>query len=125
LKQTSPGKYTYTFTPPSLTGTVTVYLPAQSLADNWGRIFPSIDTQIGTYTTTPTTATGSTTAVATATGTTEAVANTAVNPLTGQAVNTINRQAQTFPLEEFSAVLIVLALAGVLLILPQKRPRRK
>ena len=125
LKQTGPGRYTYTFTPPSLTGTITVYLPAQSLADEWGRIFPSIDTQIGTYANTPTTTTGSTTAVATTTGTTAAVASTAVNPLTGQAVNTINPQTQTFPIEEFLAVLIVLALAGVLLILPLKHPRGK
>ena len=124
LTQTSRGTYTYTFTPPPLTGTVTIYLPAESLADNWGRIFPSIDTQIGTYTNTPTTTTGSTTAVATI-GTTAAGASTAVNRLTGQAVDTINAQTQTFPVEEFLAVLIVLALAGVLLILPQKRPRRK
>jgi len=125
LKQTGTGRYTYTFTPPPLTGTITVFLPAQSLTDVWGRIFPSIDTQIGTYTNIPTTTTTSTTAVATTTGTTEGVANTAVDPLTGQAVNTINRQAQTFPLVEFLAVLIVLALVGGLLILPQKRPRRK
>jgi len=125
LKQTAPGRYTYTFTPPPLTGTITVYLPAESLNDQWGRIFPSLDTQIGTYTNTPTSTSASTTAVATMTGTTEAVANTAVNPLTGQAVNTISPQTQTFPLEEFVAVLIVLALSGVLLIFPQKRPRRK
>ena len=125
LKQTSTGTYTYTFTPPPLTGTVTIYLPAESLADDWGRIFPSIDTQIGTYANTPTTTTSTVTAVATTTGTTAAVASTAVNPLTGQAVNTINPQTQTFPIEEFLAVLSVLALAGVLLILPLKRPRGK
>ena len=49
LKQTAPGTYAYTFTPPSLTGTVTIYVQAGSLADDNGRIFPSVNTQIGTY----------------------------------------------------------------------------
>ncbi len=49
LKQTAPGTYTYTFTPPSLTGTITIYIQSGSLADDNGRIFPSVDTSIGTY----------------------------------------------------------------------------
>ncbi|GEM_PF-1568495 len=49
LKQTAPGTYTYTFTPPSLTGTITIYVTAGDLADDNGRIFPSVDTSIGTY----------------------------------------------------------------------------
>ena len=50
LKQTAPGTYTYTFTPPtSVSGTVTIYVTAGSLADDNGKIFPSTNEQIGTY----------------------------------------------------------------------------
>ncbi|MGA2790624.1 MAG: hypothetical protein ABSF00_07635 [Candidatus Bathyarchaeia archaeon] len=50
LKQTAPGTYAYTFTPPAtLTGSITIFVQAGSLADENGRIFPSADTQIGTY----------------------------------------------------------------------------
>jgi len=120
LRQTSTGTYAYMFIPPSLTGTVTIYLPAESLADDNGRIFPSYDTQIGTYAFTPTTATATTTA--TTTGTTTAAASTTVNQIAPQVVNT-EKPTQPFPIEELLAVLIVLALAGFLLTLPLK-PRR-
>jgi len=52
LKQTAPGSYVYSFAPPSfLNGTVTITILAGGLADDNGRIFPSVDTQIGTYAT--------------------------------------------------------------------------
>jgi len=49
LTQTDAGTYTYTITPP-LTGTVTIYITAGDLQDTYGRVFPTVDTQIGTYT---------------------------------------------------------------------------
>ena len=49
LKQTAPGTYSYSFIPPSLGGTITIYVQSGSLADDNGRIFPSVNTQIGTY----------------------------------------------------------------------------
>jgi len=50
LKQTSPGAYSYTFVPPStLSATVTIYVVSGSLSDDNGRIFPSVDTQIGSF----------------------------------------------------------------------------
>jgi hypothetical protein len=50
LKQLSPGVYAYTFIPPTtLTGIVTIYVTSGSLADDNGKIFPSVDTQVGTY----------------------------------------------------------------------------
>jgi len=51
LKQTAPGTYAYSFTTPTLTGTVIITVLAGSLADDNGRIFPSVNTQIGTYAT--------------------------------------------------------------------------
>ena len=50
LKHTAPGTYAYSFSPPtSLTGTITITVLAGALADDNGRIFPSVETQIGTY----------------------------------------------------------------------------
>ncbi|MGO9645075.1 MAG: hypothetical protein ACLPY5_10040 [Candidatus Bathyarchaeia archaeon] len=49
LKQVSPGTYEYSFQqPPSLTGAITVTIPAYSLVENTiGKQFPSVDTVIG------------------------------------------------------------------------------
>jgi hypothetical protein len=45
-----PGYYGCSFVmPKSLTGTVTIYVTAGSLSDDFGRMFPSVDTPIGTY----------------------------------------------------------------------------
>jgi hypothetical protein len=120
LKQTAPGAYTYSFTPPtSLTGTVTIYVKAYGLADDNGRIFPSVDTQIGTYAYSP-----STSSTSQQPGTNVPPAGTPVAPLTGQAVNTLQTPTQTptqtFPIGELLAVLSVFALAGCLLILPSR-----
>lgn len=50
LSQTGPGTYAYTFTPQSPpTGAVTITLPAGGLIDDYGRPFPSVDTQVGAY----------------------------------------------------------------------------
>jgi hypothetical protein len=52
LKQTAPGTYAYSFIPPqSLNGTITIAVMAGGLADDNGKIFPGVDTQIGTYAT--------------------------------------------------------------------------
>lgn len=51
LTQTAPGIYTYSFPPASLSGTLTIYVPAGNLADDNGKIFPSVNTQIGAYAT--------------------------------------------------------------------------
>jgi len=118
LKQTAPGSYTYSFTPPtSLTGTVTIYIKAYGLADDNGRIFPSVDTQIGTYALTPSTTTGTSAPI----GTTNAPpAGTPLSPLTSQAVNTVQTPTQTFPIGALLAVLSALGLAGCLLIIPSR-----
>jgi len=120
LKQTAPGTYTYTFIPPaSLTGTVTLYLLAGSLADDNGIIFPSVTTQIGTYTYSPPTTSGTSAPI----GTSRPPAGTPVNQLnhvTRQAVDAIQTPTQTFPIQQLLAVLSALSLAGCLLILPSR-----
>jgi hypothetical protein len=119
LKQTAPGTYTYSFTPPTLlTGTVTIYIKAYGLADDNGRIFPSVDTQIGTYAYAASTTTGTSAPIGTANA---PPAGTPLSPLTSQAVNTVQTPTQTFPIGALLAVLSVLGLAGCLLILPSRR----
>ena len=50
LVNTGPDTYSYTFTiPASPTGAVTIIIPAGALTDDFGRGFPTIDTQIGAY----------------------------------------------------------------------------
>jgi hypothetical protein len=118
LTQTSPGSYTYSFSPPtSLTGTVTIYIRAYALADDNGRVFPSVDTSIGTYAYTPSTTTGTSAPIGT---TSTPPAGTPVNQLTSQAVNTVQTPTQTFPIGALMAVLTVFALGGCLLILPSR-----
>jgi hypothetical protein len=119
LTQTAPGAYTYSFTPPtSITGTVTIYVTAYALADDNGRIFPSVDTSIGTYAYSPSTSSTSQQPA------TNVPAGTPVAPLTSQAANTVQTPTQTptqtFPIGELLAVLSVFALAGSLLILPSR-----
>lgn len=113
LKQTSPGTYSYSFTPPSLTGTVTIYVQAGSLADDNGRIFPSVNTQIGTYAS-PTTGSPS-------------VTGTSNPSLPASAPNHIRQAVQAAHTTQASPILgIVAVLSGLMvaacLIL---RPRRR
>jgi len=119
LKQTSPGTYSYSFTPPSLNGTITIYVESGSLADDNGRIFPSVNTQIGTYAS-PTTGTLS------ATGTSHpslpAVAPNQAKPAgemrqAFQAAQT----TQASPIVEIVAVLSALVVAGCLILRPWRR----
>jgi hypothetical protein len=118
LTQTAPGSYTYSFTPPtSLTGTVTIYVKAYGLADDNGRMFPSVDTSIGTYGFAPSITTGTSAPIGT---TSTPPAGTPVSPLTRQAVNSVQTPTQTFPIGALLAVLSVLGLAGCLLILPSR-----
>ena len=115
LKQTAPGTFTYSFTPPSLTGTVTIYVKANALADDNGRVFPSVDTSIGTYAYAPSTTMGSSVPSAPA-------GNPSIAPaLSRQAVNT--NPASTVgpsPLEPLLVVLSVLAVAGSLLVFSKR-----
>lgn len=121
LKQSAPGTYTYTFTPPTtLTGTITIYVQALSLADDNGRMFPSVDTSIGTYAYTPTTTTG-TSAPVVPTTPNMAPTDKSLTPEIRQAVNT--NQTPTAPTsltESLLAVLSALAVAGCLLFLPSR-----
>jgi hypothetical protein len=117
MKQTAPGSYTYSFTPPSLRGTLTIYINAYGLADDNGRIFPSVDTAIGTYAYTPSATTGTSQPA----GTTTPPAGTPVAPLTRQAVNTSQTPAtQTSPIEALLITLSALTVAGSLLALPKR-----
>ena len=112
LRQTSPGSYTYSFTPPaSLTGTVTIYIKANALADDNGRVFPSSDTSIGTYGFAP----------SPTTGTSAPPAGTAPPPLTNQAVNTNQSAPAATPVEALLLTLSALTVAGCLLIIPKRR----
>jgi hypothetical protein len=122
LTQTSPGTYTYSFTPPTaLTGTVTIYIKAYGLADDNGRIFPSVDTSIGTYAYSP-----STTSSSQQLGTSLPPAGTPPAPLTRQAVNTSqnpthpNNPTTTSPVEELLLTLGALTVAGSLLVIPKR-----
>jgi len=116
LKQTSPGTYTYSFTPPSLTGTITIYIKAYALADDNGRIFPSVDTSIGSYAYTP----------SPASSVPPAAAGTPVPQLTSQAVNTSPTQTtqpavQASPIEPLLLLLAALSVAGSLLVVSKRR----
>jgi hypothetical protein len=117
LKQTSPGTYTYSFTPPtSFTGTVTIYIKAYGLADDNGRVFPSVDTSIGTYAFTP-----STTSASQQPGTSAPPAGTPLPLLTRQAVNTTpNQPTSASPVEALLVTLSVLTVAGSLLVIPKR-----
>jgi len=118
LKQTSPGSYTYSFTPPaSLTGTVTIYIQANGLADDNGRVFPSVDTQIGTYAFSPATTTGTSQQPATS----APLAGTPLAPLTSQAVNTsLPPATSATPVEALLLTLSALVVAGCLLVIPKR-----
>ena len=119
LRQTSPGTYTYSFTPPSLTGTVTIYVNAYALADDNGRIFPQVDTSIGTYAYAP-----STTSSVPPTATPPAGTPVAP-PLSTQAVNTQpteTPQSTTGPslVQPLLITLSALAIAGSLLVVSKR-----
>lgn len=117
LKQTAPGTYTYSFTPPtSLAGTVTIYIKAYGLADDNGRIFPSVDTSIGTYAFTP-----STSGTSQQPATSAPPAGTPVAPLTREAVNTTPSQpTTTSPVEALLLTLSALTVVGSLLVIPKR-----
>jgi hypothetical protein len=116
LTQTAPGAYTYSFTPPtSLTGTVTIYIEAYGLADDNGRMFPSIDTSVGTYAFAP-----STTGTLQQPGT-SVYPGTPPAPLTGQAVSTSQSQpTASSPVEALLLTLTALTVAGSLLVISKR-----
>ena len=118
LTQTGPGTYTYSISPPSLTGIVTIYIIAGSLTDTYGRIFPSVDTQIGTY------AAPSTTSLAGASQNLDSrlVSNVeSANPeLTREAVP-LTQPTQESPILQVLLALTVLTLTGFgLLLFPSR-----
>jgi hypothetical protein len=122
LKQTAPGTYSYTFTPPSLSGTVTIFVYKGSLADDNGRIFPSVTTQIGTYAS-PTSTSLSTPPSIASGG--QPLPASSIYPessqLTRQAVAT-SPVPQRPPIVEVALTLILLSLVGVgLLVVPTRR----
>jgi len=50
LTNTAPGTYSYSFQiPASPSGNVLIFIPARALIDEYGRAFPTMDTQIGAY----------------------------------------------------------------------------
>lgn len=114
LKQTAPGTYAYSFTPPSsLTGTITITVDAGSLADDNGRIFPSVNTQVGTY------ATPSLTGQATQPALPAyPVAQQSMN---GNEAVALPQSAQESPAVIVVTIIGVLVTAGALLILPRRR----
>jgi hypothetical protein len=119
LTQNAAGAYTYSFAPPPLTGTVTVVIQAGSLADDNGRIFPSVDTQIGTYASSASGAPG---------GPASALPGTPLfqppSSLSHEAVaeTPTTKQPQASPVFGVALSLTVLAVAGCcLLILPSRR----
>jgi hypothetical protein len=108
LKQTSPGTYSYTFTPPSLSGTITIYVQAGNLADDNGRIFPSVNTQIGTYVS-PTT--GSLSATGTSHPSLPATAPNQVKP-----ANEIDQAVQAAHTTQASPILGIVAVLSALVV---------
>ena len=125
LQQTAPGTYAYSFTPPTnLSGTVTIFIQAGTLADDNGRIFPSVDTQIGTYAALSASSVQSTAPTPSA-PTSQVPSGTPVSPEskvpTRQAV-TPSQVKQESPIVQVVLTLTVLALVAVgLLILPTRR----
>jgi hypothetical protein len=120
LKQTSPGTYTYTFTPPSLTGTITIYVGAETLADDNGRVFPSVDTQIGTYVFTPSTTSGTSPPVGQAGPTTTPAATPQTQEVRHAVPATQVTVVQTSLVEELLVALSALAGLGLLLVFPSR-----
>jgi len=124
LKETSAGVYTYSFTPPtSLSGTITIYVPANALADDNGRIFPAVSTSIGTYVYAPSSSSSSSSAPPAA-----SVPPAAGSPvqagLTRQAVSTTptpTQPTQASPIEPLLLVLSVLSVAGAVLAASKRR----
>jgi hypothetical protein len=108
LKQTSPGTYSYSFTPPSLNGTITIYVQSGSLADDNGRIFPSVNTQIGTYAS-PTTGTLS------ATGTSHP-SLPATAPNQAKPAGEIRQAVQAAHTTQASPILGIVAVLGALVV---------
>ena len=125
LKQTAPGTYAYSFTPPSLNGTVTIYVKAYALADDNGRIFPQVDTSIGAYSYTPSSPSSSSSSAATPPPALPPANTPTMPPLTSQAVNTQPTQSTTpvtgpSPLQPLLIVLSALAVAGSILVASKK-----
>ena len=121
LKETSAGVYTYSFTPPTiLTGTITIYVPANALADDNGRVFPAVSTAIGSYVFAP--PSSSSTSSAPPAASVPPVSGTPVQPsLSTQAVSTTPTPAtQSSPIEPLLLTLSVLSVAGTVLAVSKR-----
>jgi len=118
VEQTAPGTYAYSFTPPSLTGTVTIYVKAYALADDNGRIFPQVDTSIGTYAYAPSTTSSlsvppASSAPPTLAPVAPALSTQAVN---AQPTQTTQPVTQASPIQPLLIILSALAVAGSILV---------
>lgn len=114
LTETAPGIITYSLPAvPSLTGAVTIILPAGSMTDNYGRSFPSVDTVIGSY-------------FASSGGTTASKQASSPQPWPGvlQQAAPVTEQPTVngTPLEIVLAILIVTLSTLGLLVLPSRKP---
>jgi hypothetical protein len=91
---------------------VTIYVKAGTLADDNGRIFPAVDTAIGTYAYSPSTTSGSSALPGTP--------SSQPSSLVRQAVSQ-QQTTETSPLTFVLAVLSALVVAGCLLVFPRRR----
>jgi hypothetical protein len=125
FKQVSPGTYSYSYSlPKSISGAITITIPAYELADNNGKQFPSVDTVIGSFVASGSSTTGL-----------PPTANSGANlpgqigtPILQQSNQLYNQAAATpQPSSESPTTLIVVALtvlaltASGLLVLPSRK----
>jgi len=120
LTRVQPRLYTYSFPmPQSISGAVTIIVPAYALTDENGKQFPSVDTVIGSY------------SAGTAPSTSNPPAPSQINPLPlmsqqstqlyNQAVSPPQPNQGSVVVQAGVAVVILILGAGGLLILPRKR----
>ena len=111
LTSTGPGTYSYSFTLPStVTGSVSIVLPAGSLTDSYGTPFPSSDMVIGTF--------------STGTSSVAAMPGSPMNPVSPSVMQTADPIEQTTQPQInllVPALLAVLAIVGVALAALPKR----
>ena len=112
LTSTGPGTFSYSFNlPTSLTGAVTVILPAGSLMDSYNNQFPAAPTMIGKFT------------VPSTTPTSVPASGSAVYPSVMQTAYPTEETTQPQVTFLVPAVLAVLAILGVALVtLPNRKP---
>jgi len=112
ITSTGPGSYSYSFNiPPTVTGAVTIMLPAGSLSDSYGNRFPTVPTVIGKFT------------VQSSTPTSVPASGSAVNPSVMQTAYPTEETTQPQITFLVPAVLAVLTILGVALVTLPNRKR--